>query len=307
MPEPPVGMGTSVTSRSGIRYRILQFLGSGGNSFVYLALSMNGYAQGVLFALKIFTRFSNAERLRRFEQEAEFLRNCTHPSVMKIYDNGTIQRDEEGKSTVYPFVVVEYLPECLHDVFRGEMTTAERVSYTLQLLSSLAYLNHHNPAVVHRDIKPKNIFIKGRSCVLGDFGLMKFVNDNTGQDREAYIESIEHGMPYRYPTPDLVSYALGKSELTTKSDVFQLGIVVAEMFTGINICHQAARLAPITLELGVLSRIPGAFGIQIGSLIQRMLEMDSDGRPSAANLIDPWEGIFREVVDRSHDLNGRIF
>ena len=298
----PIVVGTTVRSRSAINYRVLQFLGSGGNSLVFLVLALNGVTHGVLFALKVFTKLSKPQRLDRFEQEAEFLRVCTHPAIMRIYDNGTYL--EMGER--YPFVIVDYLPQTLDQLISRTTTTAERVSYTLQLLSALAYLDHQNPSVVHRDVKPKNIFVKGRSCVLGDFGLMKFLNEHDDIDREIYREAAGPGMPYRHRSPDLVAYAKGEAQLTTKSDVFQLGLVVAEMFTGTNPSEPPKDiLDPVILnQLGPIS---GARGLGIRELIQQMLLFDEQKRPRAVDLVDLWEGIFREVVTRSHDLDGRVF
>jgi serine/threonine protein kinase len=227
---------------------------------------------------------------------------------MRIYDNGVYHQGSGENTVKYPFVIVDYLPETLDQAMRKPMTTAERVSYTLQLLSALCCLEHHNPSVVHRDIKPKNVFVKGRSCVLGDFGLMKFLNEQmeTEADREIYRQAAGPGMPYSYRSPDLVAYAKGEGDLTTKSDVFQLGLVIAEMFTGINPSRPPKEiLDPVQLE--DVGQISCSVGLRVQNLIQRMLLNDPQQRPSAVSLLDPWEGIFREVVDRAHQLNGRLF
>jgi serine/threonine protein kinase len=302
-----IEVGTRIRSRSGIYYRILQFLGAEGNSVVFLVLALNGRYYGVLFALKAFTNLSSTRRLEQFEQETEFLRKCDHPSIMRVFDSGVYQHRSKAQVTEYPFVVVEYLPQSLYGLIRGPtMTTAERVSHTLQLLSALAYLDQSNPPVVHRDVKPKNIFVKGQSCVLGDFGLMKFMSQDDETDREIYGDRACTGMPFFHRTPDLVAYLRDGTPLTTKTDIFQLGLVVAEVFTGRNPEIVAESMTdPIDLEK--LKFIPGALGMRIRELIESMLESEPSRRPSAADLIDPWEGVFREVVDRCHQLNGRVF
>lgn len=301
-----IKIGQRIRSRLGVNYRILQLLGAGGNSFVYLVLALNHQYRGVLFALKLFTRLSEPQRLKTFWQEAEFLRNCNHPSIMRIYDNGVFTVGTEGEAKNYPFVIAEYLPKTMQDLIRGTTTTAERVSYTLQLLSALTFLDQHNPSVVHRDIKPKNIFVKGRSCVLGDFGLMKFLDGEDETDRHMYRENVGPGMPFFYRTPDLVTYAKEKRVLTTKSDVFQLGLVIAQIFTGRNPEKKAQDfLDPVKLE--PLGEVPGALQTTIRDLIENMLALDPESRPAAHSLIDPWEGLFREVVDRCHQLDGRVF
>ena len=67
---------------------------------------------------------------------------------------------------------MEYLPDTLWDAMKaGSLDDPAKVSVVMQLLSALDYLSRRDPYVVHRDIKPKNIFLKAGTCVLGDFGL----------------------------------------------------------------------------------------------------------------------------------------
>lgn len=300
-----------VQARSGVYYRNLQWLGSGGNAEVYLTLALNDQFRGVLFALKIFLRTSDEVRSERFLQETEFLKTCDHPSIMRVYDDGTYEHRQGNLAEEYPFVVAEYLPKTLHNIMQEGSSSVERVSYTLQLLSGLAYLDQLDPKVVHRDIKPKNIFVKGKSCVLGDFGLMKFVeNEVEGEeeteDVEIYKESIGPRMPFFYRTPDLVAYAKNEAALSTISDVYQLGLVVAHLFTGWNPQKRAENfLDPIELEN--IGFIPGALHSTVRDLIGAMLEQDPGERMSPADLIDGWDGVFRETVDLSNRLDGRVF
>jgi serine/threonine protein kinase len=296
--------GQNIRSSMGYYYKTVQWLGAGGNSVVYLVHATSGEYRGVLFALKVFTRLSERNRLDRFHQEAAFLRQCTHPSIMRIYDNGVYVPAGERKE--YPFVIVDYLPNTLFDLIRGSTTSAERISYTLQLLSALSYLAHHIPPVVHRDIKPRNIFIKGKSCVLGDFGLMKFMDAQDDVDHQVYIESVGTGMPFFYRTPDLIAYAKERIPLSAKSDVFQLGLVTAQAFTGWNPQRKVEAFTD-ELTLESIRYIPGTLGPRIKDLIEKMLTNDPTARPSANDLIDPWEGIFREVVDQCQRLEGRVF
>jgi serine/threonine protein kinase len=294
-----------IPANSGTYYRVLQRLGEGGNSVVYLVLARDGRYRGALFALKIFRRITEAERLDKFLQEITFLRECDHPCIMRIYDDGRYGLRTAGVLTEYPFVVAEYLPETLYDLIRGRTTIVEKLSVTLQLLSALAHLAIQDPPVIHRDIKPQNIFLKGRSCVLGDFGLMKFT-DNPEIDRHVFKESPGPGMPRFYRTPDLVAYAKQEADLTPKSDVFQLALVICELFTRWNPCKRAINfLDPVELDL--VKEIPGIHGFRIKSMLEQMLIYDPTQRPAAGDLIDLWEGVFREVVTQSHQLEGRIF
>ncbi len=217
----------SIQSVTGHWYQIIQLLGAGGNAVTYLVVSTSDAYRGIPFALKIFRRLSKPERRNSFLQEVEFLREQNHPAIMRIFDEGNFRYAAGGIKNEYPFVVAEYLPNTLHQVMRsGSTSLAERVSFSVQLLSALTFLQHAEHPVVHRDIKPQNIFVKGKSCVLGDFGLMKILDKTIADDQLTFKESIGPGMPFYYRTPDLVAYAKDGTPLTTKTDVFQLGLVL---------------------------------------------------------------------------------
>ncbi len=291
-------IGQSVMSVSETWYKNLQVLGTGGNAVTFLAVATSGVHRGVLFAIKVFRKLSKPERLDSFLEEFLFLQDCDHPSIMRVFDTGTYM-------TSHPFFVAEYLPNTLDQVIRAEnISVVEKISYALQLLSALVYLKQFEPAVIHRDIKPQNIFVKGRSCVLGDFGLIKHVKTKTVDDREVFKESIGAGMPFRYRTPDQVSYLKGESDLTSKSDVFQLGLVLAELFTGRNPEKPSKDFYnPVVLDN--IGNIPGALSGSIANVINRMLEMNPKSRDDASQFLDPWNGIFETAVKRAHALEGR--
>jgi serine/threonine-protein kinase len=222
--------GISLQSATESWYRIVQRLGAGGNAVTYLVVSTSGVNKGILFALKIFRRLSKPERRESFLREVEFLKKQDHPAIMRVFDEGLFRYWVDGVHNEYPFVVAEYLPQTLYHVIRaGTADVAQRVTMATQLLSALCFLEHSEPQAVHRDIKPQNIFVKGRSCVLGDFGLMKLLDGGDEEDRMVLKESIGPGMPFFYRTPDLVAYAKNEAPLTVKTDVFQLGLVLAEL------------------------------------------------------------------------------
>jgi len=221
-------VGQSVISELSVWYRTLQLLGIGGNAATFLVVATSGPHRGGLFALKVFRKRSKPERLASFLEEMRFLRNCDHPNVLQIFDSGIFSHKN-------PFFVAEYLPNTLDNVIRAnEISVVLKISFALQLLSALTYLEQLDPSVIHREIKPQNIFVKGHSCVLGDFGLMKLTDADSDEDREIFKESVGPGMPLRYRTPDQVAYLKNETPLTTKSDIFQLGLVLPELFTGRN-------------------------------------------------------------------------
>lgn len=300
-------LGQSIKAASDVWYRNIQVLGQGGNAITFLALATSGPNKGVMFAIKVFRKISQISRKTAFLKEIEYLKSASHPSIMRVYDAGIFVRRSQNGDVEYPFVAAEYLPKTLADIIRANTASmVERLSYSLQLLSGLSYLAANEPAVIHRDIKPQNIFVKGGSCVLGDFGLMKFFNMDDETDREILKESELPGMPFYYRTPDLIRYARKESGITSKSDVFQLGLVLAELFTGWNPARRPVNILD-DLELDNISHIGSSLGGGIAALLRRMLVVDPDARESASQLMDGWQGVMSDAVDRSHALEGRAF
>src|SRR5512142_2993693 len=152
-------------------YEILSPIGAGGMGEVYRARDPR---LGREVAIKIlpahFAR--DAERLRRFEQEARAAAALNHPNILAIYDLGT---RPDGS----PFIVSELLEgEVLRDKVRsGPLPLRKAADYAAQIARGLAAA--HDKGIVHRDLKPENLFLTkdGRAKVL-DFGLAKLMEQN---------------------------------------------------------------------------------------------------------------------------------
>jgi serine/threonine protein kinase len=291
--------GRGIRSNSNTWYRIIENLGVGGNAATFLVFCTSGLCRGHLFAMKIFRRLSMERRRARFLREVTFLKGCSHPAVVPVFDDGLFYEN--------PFVLVEYMPETLRQAMTRSMSVVQKVGYTLQLLSALSYLASRTPPVVHRDIKPENIFVKGNVCVLGDFGLIKFLTEeDVEDDRDMLRESYGPRMPFYYRTPDLLRYVLNGENLTPKTDVFQLGLVIAELFTGLNPQRRPDDIYD-PVELDPVRSVPGGSGPGITTLVRRMLAIDPAERPSAEELIDPFQSILFTVVEQAIGLDGRAF
>lgn len=265
-------------------------------------LAGSGPLKGTPFAVKIFRRVSKPERRESFIAEMKFLGECDHPGIMRTFDEGVYRED-------HPFVVAEYLPQTLAQTIRARGTSmVEKLSLMLQLLSTLEYLSKLNPPVIHRDIKPQNVFVKGGACVPGDFGLLKRGEEIDDDSREnIFKHSVGPGMPFFYRTPDQVSYARNESNLTVASDVFQLGLVAAELFTGRNPQKRAEHNDFLSdVELHQLGFVPGSSGAVIAGLIRSMLEFDASKRPDAGLLLEQWKGVFFSVALQQDAIEGRV-
>lgn len=174
----------------------------------------------------------------------------------------------------------------------------------MQLLSSISYLAEKGYA--HRDIKPENIFVKGNSCILGDYGLIKKLSNATLEDRNIFKESPGAGMPFHYRTPDLVKYAKNESDLTYKTDIYQLGLVLTELFTGQNPLRQSDDiLGPI--ELRQFSWISSNHGGLIIQTLKNMLIEEPSQRSDHKEVADAFAGIFQKVVSEESASGSKLF
>ncbi len=156
----------------------------------------------------------NEQRLERFHHEVRIARQVSHPNVCRVYDIG----DADGQ----PFIAMEFVDgEDLASVLRrmGRPSPDKSLEIARQLCAGLAAA--HDKGVLHRDLKPHNIMIDERGRVrITDFGLAGFVEDFTGKE-------ITAGTP-AYMAPE----QLAGREVSVKSDIFALGLVLSELFTG---------------------------------------------------------------------------
>lgn len=207
------------------RYAITRRLGEGGMSYVYLG---NELATGREVAIKILTpRLSRdpaaVERLRR---EAAIAQRLDHPNVCAILRLGTV---DGVFYLVMPYLPGEPLNE--HETRRGRFPVEEGIPLLVQICHGLQHA--HDLGIVHRDLKPENVMLMpdaerpgGSRAVVMDFGLAK--------ERSAAAElakltqtGIVLGTP-EFMSPEQIR---GKP-LDGRSDVYALGILAFEMFTG---------------------------------------------------------------------------
>src|SRR4029453_328356 len=146
-----IGKADLLVGRTIGHYKISKRIGTGGMGEVYLATDLTA---GRRAALKLLpTRFtSDADRLKRFQQEARALVGLNHPNILTVYEIG------EDHSTHYiasELIEGETLRQRLE---RGRMEVGEAVDVAIQVASALAAA--HETGIVHRDIKPENIMLR---------------------------------------------------------------------------------------------------------------------------------------------------
>src|SRR5262249_25751180 len=153
-------------------------------------------------------------RLARFHQEVRLARQVSHPNVCRVYDIG-----EAGGQH---FLSMEYVDgEDLASLLRriGRLPPDKALEIARQLCAGLSAA--HDRGVLHRDLKPANILIDGQGRAhLSDFGLADLV------DHQRSAREIAGTFGYMAPEQE------DGREVTTRTDVFALGVVLYEMFTG---------------------------------------------------------------------------
>src|SRR3989475_9892667 len=214
--------GTSVGS-----YQIVTSLGAGGMGEVYRARDTK---LGRDVAIKVLPAAfsSDAERLRRFEQEAQAAGAQNHPNGLVIFHIGTHQGA--------PYIASELLEgETLRERMAGAaLPQRKALDYALQIARGLAAA--HEKGIVHRDIKPDNVFITndGRAKIL-DFGLAKLtgVSDGIQPQSEVPTRRVDTDPGTVMGTMGYMSPEQLKGHPADhRSDIFSFGAILYEMLSG---------------------------------------------------------------------------
>ena len=248
------------------RYRIIALLGKGGMGEVYRADDLTlGQAVAMKFLPEEAT--SHEGMLERFKNEVRIARRVSHPNVCRVYDVGEV----DGAT----FFTMEYVDgEDLASLLRriGRLPPDKAVEIARQICAGLAAA--HTKGVLHRDMKPANIMLDGRGqVVITDFGLAGVADDIRGPE-------VRSGTP-AYMAPEQIE---GR-EVTMLSDIYALGLVLYEIFTG--------KRAFAEKSLGVLqghgdrtpsrpSSVVRDIDPIIEKVILRCLETDPTLRPATA-------------------------
>lgn len=249
------------------RYKIIELLGQGGMGEVYRAIDLK-LDQAV--ALKFLLGEAAADRgfLDRFLNEVRIARQVSHPNVCRVYDIGEI----EGM----PFLSMEYVDgEDLGKLLRriGRVPQDKALEIARKLCAGLAAA--HDKGVLHRDLKPGNIMLDGQGNVLiTDFGLAGIAGSIEGAE-------IRSGTP-AYMAPE----QLAGKEVSARSDIYSLGLVLYEIFTGRR-AYQADSLADLQRMQSQatpvsISSIVGGIDAAVERAIERCLDPDPKKRPGSA-------------------------
>lgn len=286
-PVPPVGAGGSpdpnapgdapgnADVRMVGRYRIVGHLGRGGMGEVVRAVNSE---TGQLLAIKLLDSagYEDEEMVRRFEREAEAVREIEHPNIARFYG---LERDEQG----FPFIVMEFIEgEPLDRYLKNhpDLPLSRAIYFIAQTARGLEFARRR--AVIHRDIKPANLIIQSEDKLkIIDFGLAKSLWDRSMLTGTGTVL----GTP-RYMSPE---QALGRN-VDHQADLYALGVTFYELATGqvpfdgdsaaaIMMKHVNAPVVPP-------SKVNPRISMDVNDIIVRMLAKDlADRYPDYEALI----------------------
>ena len=249
------------------RYRVIGLIGRGGMGEVYRATDLT-LSQPV--ALKFLPEAAGADQmaLARFYNEVRIARQVSHPNVCRVYDVGQL----DGQ----PYLSMEYIDgENLASLIRriGRLPFDKAVEMSRRLCAGLAAA--HARGVLHRDLKPANVMVDSQGQVLiTDFGLAGIAGMLQGAE-------VRNGTP-AYMAPE----QLAGREVTLRSDIYSLGLVLYEMFTGRRAFEASTLAELIRVREESLPASPSTLMPDLDPLVERIilrcLDPDPRNRPPTA-------------------------
>jgi len=250
------------------QYQVIRKLGEGGMGEVYLAKDL--LLNDRLVAVKVLPalRVASKRAMRQLRQEAAAMAELTHENIVRFF--------HFGEHVSLPFMVMQYIEgQTLDDLLgeKGRLSAEETIQLCTPLAQALDYA--HSKGVVHRDVKPSNIFIDtAGKPYLADFGIARIAKDTitqvTGRDTTAGT--------LQYMSPE---QCRGEWDLTAASDVYSFATVLYECLSG----SVPFRTGPIR-DL-IINEAPPRLGVDhpVISPIMQGLAKESVDRPSSCTAL----------------------
>ena len=267
-PEPPFQSGSMLGP-----YRIDAFLARGGMGDVYRAIDTRLHRQ---VAIKVLAQSKTADpqRVARFMNEARVTAALEHANIIRVYDVGLV--DDRA------YLVAELLDgETLRSrVERGPLSIADVARIGIDLAEGLAAA--HAAGLVHRDLKPDNIFLtRGGQVKILDFGIAKLAQDETVRDGFSTLTGVVLGTA-GYLAPEQIRGA----SVDDRTDLFALGAVLYEMLTGTRAFAREHIVETLHAILHEQPADPASVRVDtpaaLVSIVRRLLEKSPDARFQSA-------------------------
>jgi uncharacterized protein (TIGR02145 family) len=267
-------------------YEIKRVLGEGGMAVVYLAehrLLHNQVAIKVLNAE--FVRNNNIRG--RFLTEARSMARMSHSQIIKVTD---LIDDGDTVAFVMEYIEGETLKDYLEK--KGKLNSEEIGGLLEQMLSALEYA--HEQGLVHRDIKPSNFMVNPQSRLkLLDFGIAK--QTNPGSPEYTITGTNQRMGTATYMSPEQIHET---RSVTSRSDIYSLGVVLWQMVTGMK-PYTTETLSAFQLQLKIVNEPLPLTGTNWDSLIQKATEKDSQQRYADISAFQlAWQKVQNDLNER---------
>lgn len=265
--------------RLGDRYELGESIGRGGMAEVFESQDTR---LGRRVAIKILRPdlAQDPTFQSRFRREAQSAASLNHPNIVAIYDTGEDKLEEQGKTTVVPYIVMEYVDgQTLRQLLSsGRRLLPERaLEITSGILSALDYSHRHG--IVHRDIKPANVMLTRAGDVkVMDFGIARAIADSTATMTAA---SAVMG------TAQYLSPEQARGEVVdARSDLYSTGCLLYELLTGrppftgdspVSVAYQHVSETPVPP-----SQVDPGVPAALDPLVMKALAKDPDDRYQTA-------------------------
>ena len=251
------------------RYRVESEIGRGGMGIVFRATDLE---LDEAIAIKIFSqRLDELDLVHRFKQELSLCRSLSHPNVIRLHDIG----GHEGRK----FISMELLAgDSLKAFIKDRASPGAAVTLLLQACAGVAAA--HARGVVHRDVKPDNLFVTTEGIVkLMDFGLAKRLVAMEGEGAEdVTVAGFVGGSP-AYMAPEQIT---DFGQVSFAADLYSLGVIAYELFTGVKPFDHVERARVLQMHMREVPEPPSAkdprLSPEVDAVVLRCLRKDPRAR-----------------------------
>ena len=278
------------------QFEIHKELGSGAMGTVYKA-TLDSEGKFIPVALKVVALglLGNESAMARFDREAKILKQLKHPHIVRLIANG---RYKQTPFIAMEFVDGEALDRVLHR--RGRLGWEEVAGYAKQLCSALQYA--HEKGIIHRDLKPSNLMITTEGILkLTDFGIAKDTDVTALTGANSTIGTASYMSPEQ---------CKGDRNLSAKSDLYSLGIVLYELITGRKPFISESSVDMFLKHVNEIpvrpSRLVSDLPVWIDNLVMFLLEKEKENRPMDAATVSKMLMDIEEKVHSQHSAGAEV-
>ncbi len=244
-------------------------LGSGAMGTVYLGrLTAGGKVRPVALKMVSLGLLGNESAMKRFTRESAILQQLKHPHIVRLFGTGHYRGT--------PYIIMEFVDgEPMDKALsrRGRLGWEEVFGYAKQLCEALQHA--HDKGIIHRDLKPSNLMITPDGVLkLADFGIAKDTDVTALTGANSTIGTAAYMSPEQ---------CRGSKDLSAKSDLYSLGVVMYELITGKKPFFAETTMDMFLMHVNETAVRPGRLmpdmPVWVDNLIMHLLEKAPDTRP----------------------------